>query len=80
MLMAALYALRKLEAGCGVECELCLLSFPKLGKILGIHADVGGAVVCGHESCSLKSSLGLHADASVGVEYGRGSCHHGCGS
>ena len=47
MLMAALYALRKLEAGCGVECELCLLSFPKLGKILGIHADVGGAVVCG---------------------------------
>ena len=80
MLMAALYALRKHEAGCGVECGLCLLSFPKLGKILGIHADVGGAVVCGHESCSLKSSLGPHADAGVGVECGHGSCHHGCGS
>ena len=82
MLRAALSALRKHEADGGVEfgLGLCSLSFPMWGRILGLHADVGGVVACGHGSSPLKSFWGLHADASVGVEYGHGSCHHGCGS
>ena len=80
MLMAALRKHEAVECGHG-ECSWkSLLSFPMLGRILEIHADVDGVVACGHGSCSVKSCLGLRADASVGVEYGHGSCHRGCGS